>query len=160
LALMSGSGWAIVLGIWLIATGMNYRRWRSAPSRCPDRGAGGRARRRRSAARAAASRCAPTLDPYSASRSDRRARAGLEPPAPAPRASRRFTGGASSEQVAAELDSDPRNPQEPSEGQCEVRAGTHPCGLVPASDVISNWLANSTVEGWAPLRFSVRESLP
>jgi hypothetical protein len=24
LALMSGSGWAIVLGIWLIATGMNY----------------------------------------------------------------------------------------------------------------------------------------
>jgi hypothetical protein len=24
LALMSGSGWAIVLGIWLVATGMNY----------------------------------------------------------------------------------------------------------------------------------------
>jgi hypothetical protein len=120
LALMSGTGWAIVLGIWLVATGMNYLPLAiSAPSLSRL----GRLRKSSQApiCRASCGKLVRTnAGSLFASRSDRRSSAGLEPPAPAPRASRRFTGRTSSGQVAAELDSYPGSLQKPCEGRCEA----------------------------------------
>jgi hypothetical protein len=121
-ALMSGSGWAIVLGIWLVATGMNYLPLAISAQSLSRLGAleaelvGADLQRE-----LRQSWCAPTLDPCPASRSDRRSSAGLEPPAPAPRASRRFTAEPSgSPSDEPDITRERRSPASPLHSACGV----------------------------------------